>query len=104
MLIKMGNSSQRFKPHYNEGTGRYYGSSKDYYSDLKAKGLEPYDPSKVKKREEKHYKPSEWARDIVRHADRNGGKIGGVAKAKTMEAQMKKVPKEIKDMTRGGYF
>lgn len=53
-----------FKPHFNRATGRYYYTKDDFYKDLKARGLEPYDPSMVKD-QRKEYIPSAWAREMV---------------------------------------
>jgi hypothetical protein len=69
--------SRKFKPHYNRTTGRYYGTSKEYTDDLKAKGLEPYQ-GEIKRAPKAPYKPSKWAHDMV-EAGKNG-KVGDVWK------------------------
>lgn len=50
IIVKSGRSSgsksaPKFHPHYNSALGGYYHTAKDYYGDMKKKGLEPYDPS-----------------------------------------------------------
>jgi len=106
MYIIIKNDSKRFKPHYNQGTGRYYGSSKDYLADIKARGLEPYDPKNVKPRERKKYVPSRWARDIVREVERSG-RVSGCVQKELRKAQVKSVPKDLLNKvnsSKGGWF
>lgn len=50
IIVKKGRSSTsksapKFEPHMNRALGKYYYTAKDYYGDLKKKGLEPYDPT-----------------------------------------------------------
>jgi len=110
MHIIIKNGTKHFQPHFNRTTGRYYGDKHEYLSDLKARGLEPYNPDNVNTREVKKYKPSEWARSIVRHVESSGYVSGNVKKELT-KAGMAKVPKELKDKInqriperKGGWF
>ena len=65
----------RFKAHYNSAMGKYYYEKKDYLSDMKKMGLQPY--SGPKKSNEKQYKTSEWAHKMVEEIkNRNGAKPG----------------------------
>jgi len=67
----------KFSPHFNKELGKRYYTAKDYYSDMKKAGLEPYNPDSVKKRESKPYERSAWAnhmlQDIRNRAGRNPG-------------------------------
>jgi len=70
-------SAPKFKPHYNRELGKKYYSAREYYSDIKRAGMEPYDPSSVRKTPNKPYVQSEWAKGM--HQDiisRNGRKPG----------------------------
>ena len=63
----------KFEIHYNRELGKKYYDKREYLSDMKKAGLEPYDPSRVKKREDKPYERSEWAREMHKDIkDRNG--------------------------------
>ena len=68
----------KFKPHYNRELGNKYYSEKDYYSDMKKAGLEPYDPNSVKRHAPKPYVQSEWAKGMVNDIhERHGRPPGG---------------------------
>lgn len=104
IIIK--NGTNHFVPHFNRTMGRYYGDKKEYLSDLKSKGMEPYNPDNVKRPEKKKYAPSQWARDIVKAGERAGGMNGAIHK-ELKTVQMKRVPKELKDAIKapkGGWF
>jgi hypothetical protein len=108
MQIIIKKDSNRFKPHYNRTMGKYYDSSKEYYADLKKNNLEPYDPSKVKRYQRKEYKPSQWARDVVRSVDRSGY-VSGSVREELHKANIKKVPKDLMQQAKqktpkGGWF
>ena len=46
---------------------------RSYYDDMKRRGLEPYNPSSIKKSEPKPYEPSEWSKEMHRDiVNRNG--------------------------------
>ena len=100
MHIIIKNGTKHFTPHYNRTMGRYYGDKHEYLSDLKSKGFEPYNPDNVKTREVKKYKPSQWARDIVRSVERSGH-VSGAVKEQLKTVSMKRVPKELKDKVMG---
>ena len=100
MHIIIKNGTKHFTPHYNRTMGRYYGDKHEYLSDLKAKGFEPYNPDNVKTREVKKYKPSEWARSIVKHVESSGYVSGNIQK-ELAKAGTKAVPKELKDKING---
>ena len=55
--------SPKFEIHVNRELGKKYYSAKDYYSDMKKAGLEPYNPS-VKRDDTKAYVRSEWAKEM----------------------------------------
>ena len=57
----------KFVSHYNRTLGKYYGSSKDYYSDLKKGGYVPYDNTLPEDPVRKKYTPSPWARDVIKN-------------------------------------
>ena len=70
-------TAPKFKPHHNRELGKTYYSAKDYYSDVKKAGLEPYDSNSVKHKSPEPYKRSEWAREMHQDIkDRNGRKPG----------------------------
>lgn len=58
-------SAPRFSPHYNRTLEKYYASSSEYYSDLKRKGLAPYDPTSSDQGKRKPYVASKKVREIV---------------------------------------
>ena len=66
----------KFKIHLNRELGKKYYSERDYISDMKKAGLEPYDPSSIKKHESKPYERSDWAREMQRTAIESKGKVG----------------------------
>lgn len=108
MLIIIKDNPNRFHSHYNRTLGKYYYQERDYVKDLKARNLEPYDPSKVKKREKKEYKPSKWARDIVNQVQ-SSGYVSGSVMNEINKQQIKNVPKDllsvVKDKSpKGGWF
>lgn len=94
--IIVKSSRKGFHPHYNNATGRYYHTSSDYYKDLKDRGLEPQDASTVTARKPKEYKPSQWAKDIVRSVERSGT-VSGAVREELRNAEVKEVPKDLKD-------
>lgn len=109
MLIKSGNKSLRFKPHYNHSLGGFIHTSSDYLSEMKRQGAEPYDPSKVKKFKRKEYKPSKWAYDMIKTAKDNTDKDGnvhitGVMKDEFVKKGVGKAPDRIKNETTGGSY
>ena len=65
LLVRKYTESARFKPHMNTTMGRYYHTKEDYLKDLKAKGLEPFQPGAAKEPAKRPYTPSRWARDMV---------------------------------------
>lgn len=102
IIVRSG--TKHFQSHYNRTMGKYYGTQREYLSDLKSKGMEPYDPSKVKRREPAKYKPSAWALDVAKAIQRTGGMNGSVAK-ELHKAKMKKVPKSLmQGLGKGGFF
>lgn len=65
--------SPKFKIHYNRELGKKYYSERDYKSDMKKAGLEPYNPDSVKKHIASGYQPSEWHKGMMKDIkDRNG--------------------------------
>lgn len=78
ILIRKHTAKPVFHPHFNTATNRYYGTEREFYQDLKAKGLElaPKHPGPGLPR--KAYKPSQWAKDMlstVRMSKRADGKV-----------------------------
>jgi hypothetical protein len=108
-IITSKTKSNRFKPHYNNATGRYYHTSKDYVNDLKAKGLEPFNPRdvKTKLKSQEAYKPSEWAKKMtavgVEQVKQNG-KTSGAFNEAVGKHLKKEVPKEIANKRKGGIY
>jgi hypothetical protein len=104
IIIKEGSG---FKRHFNRATGCRYDTAREYYSDIKAKGLEPYDESKVKPYVPKKYDGvSEEAKRMMNSVsyDKKGKPIIGdryIDKLKSMG--MKKVPKEVATKSVGGW-
>lgn len=110
----------RFQPHFNRALGdqrnpqgKYFGSSKEYYGELKKRGLEPYDPSAKDTSKRKDYKPSEELRrtvQAIKQQTHNGKfkpsenlvrqmqKMG--VKTHITEKDLKNLPKDYK---KGGY-
>lgn len=73
IIVKKHTASPTFKPHFNRELGKKYYTAKEYYSDMKAKGLEPYNPSKITRPEPKPYKQSAWAKAMLQDIkDRKG--------------------------------
>lgn len=67
----------KFSPHFNKELGKRYYTAKDYYSDMKKAGLEPYNPNSVAKKEPKKYERSAWANSMLQDIrNRNGAKPG----------------------------
>ena len=79
IIVKKNASHSMFRPHYNSSMGKKYYTKDDYMSDLKKHGLEPYNPKDVKPYKRKEYKPSAWARSMVRNIqhDKHGKPIVG---------------------------
>lgn len=83
--------SLRFKPHYNHAFGKYIHTKDDYLKEMKRTGSEPFDPSRVPKRDEPRiYKPSKWAHDMMRAAKRNTDKDGNVHLSGAMKEELRK--------------
>lgn len=62
----------RFVPHFNRSVpsdhnpnGTYFRTKEDYYSTLKKKGLEPYDPTSKDSGKRTPYKPSERLKRVT---------------------------------------
>ena len=75
IIVRKHSESKRFKPHYNVALGKYVGSSKDMVSEMKQRGLEPYDPN-VRQPEPRTYKPSKKAHEITEYIRKNTDKHG----------------------------
>lgn len=106
IIIK--NGTKHFTPHFNRTLNKYYGDKGEYLSDMKKQGMEPYNPENVKKREHKSYKPSEWARKIVRQVESTGHVSGNVMK-ELNKANVRNVPNELlktakQKAPKGGWF
>jgi len=70
-------ASPKFQTHYNRELGKKYYSEREYVRDMKAKGLEPYNPTSVKRHTPNPYKQSEWAKHMMQDIhDRKGRKPG----------------------------
>lgn len=99
--------SKNFSPHYNRATSRKYYTAREYYADIKQRGLEPYNESKVKKFVPKKYEGvSKEARQMMNSVsyDKNGKpNIGDRYIEKLKSMGMKKVPKELENKTKGGW-
>lgn len=75
IIVKKAPSHSLFRPHYNRTMQKKYYTREEYMSDLKSKGLEPYDPKNVQTKKKSTYKPSSWAREIINSRDKKG-KLG----------------------------
>lgn len=98
--IKKFTESFRFKPHFNKEMGKYYDTKREYLSDMKAKGLEPYRGDDVHKRIPKTYTPSKQCREITRTLERSG--LTGSVKAELAKMGIKDIPKNV-DYSKGGW-
>lgn len=98
--LKKYTEAARFKPHYNSEMGKYYDSKKEYFADMKAKGLEPYREGDVHKREPKTYTPSKQCREITKTLERNG--LTGCVKEQLAKMGIKDIPKNV-DYSKGGW-
>lgn len=107
-------ASPRFTPHYNRSTERYYRSSSEYYSDLKSRGLEPYDASAKDCGKRAPYQASKKTREIVQaigeHTKRGKFKASGKlisamesvgVKMQATQSDMDKLPAVYKQ---GGFY
>lgn len=65
-VIVKNSDSPKFKIHYNREMGKKYYTAKDYYSDLKARGCEPYKAGSARKRESTPYTTSTKAMEIMK--------------------------------------
>ena len=91
----------QFHPHYNRTTERYYGTSKEYYDDLKTKGLEPYQ-GEIKRPERVPYKPTKWAHEIVEAAKGKNGNVGDIWKEEVARhGGFKALPDNLPSVYRG---
>lgn len=111
IIVKKGGGG--FHPHFNHATGRFYHTRDDYLGDLKAKGLEPFDPRAAGRDGPKRtpYKPSQWARDMgksISETSRHGGKVGSMVidELKRHGVDVTKPPrKDLPTQTdRGGFY
>jgi len=76
----------KFKPHFNREMGKRYYTAKDYYSDMKKVGVEPYNPDTVAKRDtSKPYERSEWAREMLNDIRNRKGRAPGDRFIKELE-------------------
>jgi hypothetical protein len=108
LIITSKTKSRRFKPHYNNAMGKYYGSSRDYVSDMKRRGMEPYDPNvKPKLSTNKKYEPSEWAKKMTKvgcDQIKQNGQTSGSFKAEMAKHLKTEVPSRIAKQTEGGTY
>lgn len=65
-------SAPTFHPHFNRSlgddkhpTGKYFHTKESYYSELKSRGLEPYDPSAKDCGKRTPYKPSQALKETI---------------------------------------
>lgn len=97
-------SSPRFVSHFNRTMGRYYYTAKDYYSDLKSKGLEPYDKNAPDSGKRKAYVPSENLKRVTSeiHAQTYKGKFKPserlVKKMESMGVKMRMTKEDLKKL------
>jgi hypothetical protein len=108
-IITSKTKSRRFKPHYNNAMGKYYHTSRDYVSDMKKNGMEPYNPSDVKPRlsSNKKYEPSEWARKMTHvgiQQVKEHGRTSGSFNAEIAKHLKTEVPSRIARQTEGGTY
>ena len=67
----------KFKPHYNREFGKKFYSESDYKDAMKKAGVEPYNPSGIKRPESKPYERSEWARSMHEDIKSRKGRAPG---------------------------
>jgi hypothetical protein len=99
--LKKYTEKATFKPHYNSEMGKFYDTKREYLSDMKAKGLEPYRGGDVHKREAKVYAPSKECREITKTLERNG--LTGSVKSQLAKMGIKEIPRELVGATKGGW-
>lgn len=93
IIVRKGPSNKAFHPHYNHALGTYISTSRQYLSEMKRQGCEPYDPSKVVRRARKPYTPSKMAHEMiesVRH-----GHVGDVFKEQLRRMGARPMPKRL---------
>ena len=98
--IKKYTESLKFKPHYNREMGKFYDSKKEYFDDMKAKGLEPYRGDDVNHRIPKTYTPSKWCKEITHTLQQNG--LTGSVKEQLAKAGIKIAPDGLNN-SKGGW-
>lgn len=107
-------TSDKFKTHTNRelkdraGKPMRFHSERDYNSELKKRGLERYDESKIKKYEPKKYSGiSDDAKRMMNQVtyDKSGKpNIGDRYYEKLKSMGVREVPKNIRDKTSGGMY
>jgi hypothetical protein len=100
-------SDERFKPHYNSAFGKMIHTKKEYLSEMKRTGSEPYRGEGRKTSSAKPYIPSEWAHKMVNSVnhDRKGKPIVGERFINELKKHgMKEVPRELRGKTTGGMY
>lgn len=99
----------RFRPHMNAAMGKYYHTKKDYLRDMKRMNLVPSNSpdAKPKKYETKSYKPTVWARDMVRAIENrtdSGGKVHlSTGMIDQLKSRLSAAPKNLRP-DKGGYY
>ena len=96
----------RFHRHFNHAIGKEIHTNREYLSEMKKKGLEPF--REVKRPERKQYKPSGWAHDMVRAIERTKDKDGNVHLKSVvldqLQSNLKAVPQNLRDKVEGGFY
>lgn len=99
--------SLKFKAHMNHAMGKYYHTSKDYVSDMKKMGLEPFREGSVKPFKPGTYNGvSEDAKRMMNSVtyDKKGKpNIGDRYIEKLKSMGVKEVPKDLRNQTQGGW-
>ena len=77
IMVRKWTAKPVFRPHFNRSTNRYYGTSAEYYGDLKSKGLEPYSGEQTVPNLRKPYIPSQTANELYQtiRETRHGRKL-----------------------------
>ena len=101
--------SQKFHRHYNHALGKEYHTAREYVSDMKKMGMEPYNPSGVKHqlKGDKAYKPSEWAKKMTKiGCDQvaRDGRTSGAFNAEMAKHLKTEVPERIARERTGGSY
>ena len=88
IINKKYSNSKRFKPGYNIALGKDIRSSKEYVSEMKKGGFEPFDPTSENK-VKKDYTPSKECHEKIEYIRKHTDKSGKVHLSGKMQAELR---------------